>query len=140
MFAQLLLNAPLQAVHGDRLVLRDQRAQRTLAAAGCSTRSPRAGNAAVRCVCASCRCCDAIELEQALPALLATARGLDPQRLERQFNRRRETWQLPDHVVVIATRQGQLLFARSNGRHSSNSCWRAWRVPRAGARPARPRP
>ncbi len=29
-FAQLVLNAPIQALHGDRLVLRDQSAQRTL--------------------------------------------------------------------------------------------------------------
>jgi selenocysteine-specific elongation factor len=98
------------------------------AAAGCSTRSPRAGNAAVRCVCASCRCC-VMPSSWSRPCLRCSPppAGLDPQRLERQFNRRRETWQLPDHVVVIATRQGQLLFARSNGRHSSNSCWRAWR-------------
>ncbi|WP_422403908.1 selenocysteine-specific translation elongation factor [Pseudomonas sp. GZD-209] len=114
MFAQLLLNAPLQAVHGDRLVLRDQRAQRTLG--GGRVLDPFAPSRQRR---SDVRLRqlqvlrDAIELEQALPALLETApAGLDPQRLERQFNRRRETWQLPDHVVVIATRQGQLLFAR----------------------------
>lgn len=114
MFAQLLLNAPLQAVHGDRLVLRDQRAQRTLG--GGRVLDPFAPSRQRR---SEVRLRqlevlrDAIELEQALPALLETApAGLDPQRLERQFNRRRETWQLPDHVVVIATRQGQLLFAR----------------------------
>ncbi|MFF7106253.1 selenocysteine-specific translation elongation factor [Pseudomonas sichuanensis] len=115
MFAQLLLNAPLQAVHGDRLVLRDQRAQRTLG--GGRVLDPFAPSRQRR---SDVRLRqlqvlrDAIELEQALPALLETAPGgLDPQRLERQFNRRRETWQLPDHVVVIATRQGQLLFARA---------------------------
>ena len=114
MFAQLLLNAPLQAVHGDRLVLRDQRAQRTLG--GGRVLDPFAPSRQRR---SDVRLRqlqvlrDAIDLEQALPALLETApAGLDPQRLERQFNRRRETWQLPDHVVVIATRQGQLLFAR----------------------------
>lgn len=114
MFAQLLLNAPLQAVHGDRLVLRDQRAQRTLG--GGRVLDPFAPSRQRR---SDVRLRqlqvlrDAIELEQALPALLETApAGLDPQRLERQFNRRRETWQLPDQVVVIATRQGQLLFAR----------------------------
>lgn len=114
MFAQLLLNAPLQAVHGDRLVLRDQRAQRTLG--GGRVLDPFAPSRQRR---SDVRLRqlqvlrDAIDLEQALPALLETAPGgLDPQRLERQFNRRRETWQLPDHVLVIATRQGQLLFAR----------------------------
>nr|WP_269807447.1 selenocysteine-specific translation elongation factor [Pseudomonas sp. NMI795_08] len=114
MFAQLLLNAPLQAVHGDRLVLRDQRAQRTLG--GGRVLDPFAPSRQRR---SDVRLRqlqvlgDAIDLEQALPALLETAPGgFDPQRLERQFNRRRETWQLPDHVVVIATRQGQLLFAR----------------------------
>ena len=57
---------------------------------------------------------DAEDLEQALPALLDTApAGLDPQRLERQFNRLRAGWQLPANVVVIATRQGPLLFARA---------------------------
>ncbi|MEN5236393.1 MULTISPECIES: selenocysteine-specific translation elongation factor [Pseudomonas] len=114
MFAQLLLNAPLQAVHGDRLVLRDQRAQRTLG--GGRVLDPFAPSRQRRSEVRLRQLQvlrDAIELEQALPALLETApAGLDPQRLERQFNRRRETWQLPDHVVVIATRQGQLLFAR----------------------------
>ncbi|MDH0646761.1 selenocysteine-specific translation elongation factor [Pseudomonas sp. GD03858] len=114
MFAQLLLNAPLQAVHGDRLVLRDQRAQRTLG--GGRVLDPFAPSRQRRSE-ARLRQLqvlrDADELEQALPALLdAAPGGLDPQRLERQFNRPRETWQLPDAVLVVATRQGQLLFAR----------------------------
>ncbi|MDH0303778.1 MULTISPECIES: selenocysteine-specific translation elongation factor [unclassified Pseudomonas] len=113
MFAQLLLNAPLQAVHGDRLVLRDQRAQRTLG--GGRVLDPFAPSRQRRSE-ARLRQLqvlrDADELEQALPALLEAAPGgLDPQRLERQFNRLRETWQLPDGVRVVATRQGQLLFA-----------------------------
>ncbi|MFB4391949.1 MULTISPECIES: selenocysteine-specific translation elongation factor [unclassified Pseudomonas] len=118
MFAQLLLNAPLQAVHGDRLVLRDQRAQRTLGggrvldpfAPSRQRRSEaRLGQLQVLR--------DATSLEQGLSALLQTApAGLDPQRLERQFNRLRETWQLPEDVQVIATRQGQLLFARAQWR------------------------
>ncbi|MNT11926.1 Selenocysteine-specific elongation factor [compost metagenome] len=50
-------------------------------------------------------------LEQALPPLLANDEvGLDPQRLERQFNRLRSSWELPSDVQVIATRQGPLLF------------------------------
>ncbi|MGE7990970.1 selenocysteine-specific translation elongation factor [Pseudomonas sp. NPDC089554] len=113
MFAQLLLNAPLQAVHGDRLVLRDQRAQRTLG--GGRVLDPFAPSRQRR---SDTRLNQlqvlrkATSLEHALPALLETApAGLDPQRLERQFNRLRESWQLPEEVQVIATRQGQLLFA-----------------------------
>ncbi len=115
MFAQLLLNAPLQAVHGDRLVLRDQRAQHTLG--GGTVLDPFAPSRQRRSVerlqqLQVLRDCTG--LEQALPGLLASAPGgLDPQRLERQFNRLRDSWQLPDDVLVIATRQGQLLFAAS---------------------------
>ena len=115
MFAQLLLNAPLQAVHGDRLVLRDQRAQRTLG--GGTVLDPFAPSRQRRSEerlrqLQVLR--DADGLEQALPALLTRALGgLDPQRLERQFNRQRETWLLPDDVQVVATRQGPLLFAKS---------------------------
>ncbi|MCG8295686.1 selenocysteine-specific translation elongation factor [Pseudomonas entomophila] len=114
MFAQLLLNAPLQAVHGDRLVLRDQRAQRTLG--GGRVLDPFAPSRQRRSE-ARLRQLQVLRnadsLERALPALLEAAPGgLEPQRLERQFNRLRETWQLPDTVLVIATRQGQLLFDR----------------------------
>ena len=113
MFAQLLLNAPLQAVHGDRLVLRDQRAQRTLGGGKvldpfAPSRQRRSDERLRQLQVLR----DAEDLEQALPALLASAPGgIDPQRLERQFNRLRETWQLPEDVLVVATRQGQLLFA-----------------------------
>ncbi|QXH59088.1 selenocysteine-specific translation elongation factor [Pseudomonas maumuensis] len=114
MFAQLLLNAPLQAVHGDRLVLRDQRAQRTLG--GGRVLDPFAPSRQRRSE-ARLRQLqvlrEADNLEQALAALLQAAPGgLEPRRLERQFNRLRESWQLPDSVLVIATRQGQLLFDR----------------------------
>lgn len=114
MFAQLLLNAPLQAVHGDRLVLRDQRAQCTLG--GGRVLDPFAPSRQRRSE-ARLRQLqvlrEADNLEQALSALLEAAPGgLEPRRLERQFNRLRETWQLPDSVLVIATRQGQLLFDR----------------------------
>ncbi|MBJ9977469.1 selenocysteine-specific translation elongation factor [Pseudomonas sp. S75] len=115
MFAQLLLNAPLQAVHGDRLVLRDQRAQRTLGGGRvldpfAPSRQRRSAERLRQLQVLR----DADELEQALPALLANAPGgLDPQRLERQFNRLRDSWQLPDSVEVIATRQGSLLFDRA---------------------------
>ncbi|ANY90205.1 MULTISPECIES: selenocysteine-specific translation elongation factor [Pseudomonas] len=114
MFAQLLLNAPLQAVHGDRLVLRDQRAQRTLGGGRvvdpfAPSRQRRSETRLRQLQALS----EAKTLEQALPALLdAAPGGLDPQRLERQFNRLRDTWTLPEAVQVIATRQGQLLFAK----------------------------
>ncbi|MQG93237.1 selenocysteine-specific translation elongation factor [Pseudomonas sp. MN1F] len=115
MFAQLLLNAPLQAVHGDRLVLRDQRAQRTLG--GGKVLDPFAPSRQRRSEQRLRQLQvlrDAEGLEEALPALLASALGgLDPQRLERQFNRQRETWLLPNDVQVVATRQGPLLFAKS---------------------------
>ena len=115
MFAQLQLNAPLQAVQGDRLVLRDQRAQRTLG--GGRVLDPFAPSRQRRSELRLRQLAvlrDAENLEQALPALLdAAPAGLDPQRLERQFNRRRDSWCLPEAVQVIATRQGPLLFAKA---------------------------
>jgi selenocysteine-specific elongation factor len=123
MLAQLLVNAPVQAVHGDRLVLRDHSAQRTLGggrvldpfAPARQRRNPgRLGQLQALASHDS--------LEQALPALLANSdSGLDPQRLERQFNRLRATWQLPDDVRVIATRQGPLLF--------DDARWQALKAP-----------
>ena len=112
MFAQLLINAPVHAVKGDRLILRDSSAQRTLGggqvldpfAPARQRRSPErlaqlqalAGHDS---------------LEQALPVLLDhCAGGLDPQQLERQFNRPRAEWSLPANVRLIDTRQGPVLF------------------------------
>ncbi len=114
MFAQLLVNAPLHAVHGDRLVLRDHSAQRTLGGgrvldpfAPARQRRQPSRLAQLQALAAS------DSLEQALPALLEhTEVGLDPQRLERQFNRLRATWRLPADVLVVATRQGPLLFSK----------------------------
>ncbi|WP_397453577.1 selenocysteine-specific translation elongation factor [Pseudomonas sp. NA-150] len=113
MFAQLVLNVPAHAVHGDRLVLRDHSAQRTLGGARvldpfAPTRQRRSPErlAQLQALSAS------QSLEQALPSLLANSEsGLDPHRLERQFNRLHETWKLPADVRVIATRQGQRLFS-----------------------------
>jgi selenocysteine-specific elongation factor len=113
MFAQLLVNAPVLAVKGDRLILRDQSAQRTLGggqvldpfAPARHRRSPER-LAQLQALATT------NSLETALPALLANSdTGLDPQRLERQFNRSRETWELPDDVRLIDTRQGPLLFS-----------------------------
>lgn len=113
MFAQLLLNSPVQAVKGDPLILRDQSAQRTLGggrvldpfAASRHRRSP-GRLAQLQALVASKR------LEDALPMLLANSEtGLDPQRLERQFNQPRANWSLPDDVRLIETRQAPVLFS-----------------------------
>ena len=112
MFAQLLINAPVHAVKGDRLILRDQSAQRTLGggqvldpfAPARQRRSPER-LAQLQALASS------DSLEQALPVLLNhSAGGLDPQRLERQFNRPRASWSLAENVRLIDTRQGPLLF------------------------------
>ncbi|WP_085683673.1 MULTISPECIES: selenocysteine-specific translation elongation factor [unclassified Pseudomonas] len=112
MFAQLLTNVPVHGVHGDPLILRDASAQRTLGggrvldpfAPARQRRSPER-LAQLRALAISS------ELEQALPTLLEySASGLDPQRLERQFNRPRDSWSLPDNVRLIETRQGPVLF------------------------------
>lgn len=113
MLAQLLLNAPVHAVHGDRIVLRDQSAQRTLG--GGRVLDPFAPSRQRR----SAERLGQLQilaradgLEQALNEWMASSQtGLDPQRLERQFNRLRSTWQLPAGIRVITTRQGQLLFS-----------------------------
>lgn len=112
MFAQLLINAPVHAVKGDRLILRDSSAQRTLGggrvldpfAPARQRRSPER-LAQLQALAAS------ESFEQVLPALLDhSAGGLGPQRLERQFNRPRSTWSLPENVRLIETRQGPVLF------------------------------
>lgn len=113
MFAQLLLNAPVHAVKGDPLILRDQSAQRTLGggrvldpfAPSRQRRSPE--RLAQLHALATTN-----GLEEVMPALLGNSdTGLDPQRLERQFNRPRDSWVLPDDVRLINTRQGPLLFS-----------------------------
>jgi len=123
MFAQLLVNAPMQAVQGDRLVIRDQSAQRTLGggrvldpfAPARQRRSPARLAQLQALACSE-------SLEQVLPALLAHSdSGLAPQRLERQFNRLRDTWQLPADICLIATRQGPLLFSAAR--------WQALKAP-----------
>lgn len=113
MFAQLLLNAPVHAVKGDQLILRDQSAQRTLGggrvldpfAPSRHRRSPER-LAQLQALAST------DSLEAVMPALLTNSdSGLDPQRLERQFNRPRDSWELPADVRLIATRQGPLLFS-----------------------------
>ncbi|MFJ5286930.1 selenocysteine-specific translation elongation factor [Pseudomonas sp. NPDC088429] len=112
MFAQLLINAPVHAVKGDRLILRDSSAQRTLGggrvldpfAPARQRRSPER-LAQLQAL------ADSESFEQVLPALLDhSAGGLGPHRLERQFNRPRASWSLPENVRLIDTRQGPVLF------------------------------
>ncbi|MBV7569480.1 selenocysteine-specific translation elongation factor [Pseudomonas sp. PDM27] len=115
MFAQLLLNAPVHAVKGDRLILRDQSAQRTLGGGRvldpfAPTRQRRSPERLAQLVALA----SSTRLEDVLPALLAHSdTGIDPQRLERQFNRPRSRWVLPADVRLIDTRQGALLFSAS---------------------------
>jgi selenocysteine-specific elongation factor len=123
MFAQLLLNAPVQAVKGDPLILRDQSAQRTLGGARvldpfAPTRQRRSPERLAQLHALA----TGHELEEILPALLANSdTGLGPQRLERQFNRPRNTWVLPGDVRLIDTRQGPLLFSAAR--------WEALKAP-----------
>jgi selenocysteine-specific elongation factor len=113
MFAQLLLNSPVQAVRGDPLILRDQSAQLTLGGGRvldpfAPTRQRRSPERLAQLQALA----NSSDLEEVLPALLAHSdSGLDPQRLERQFNRPRSTWQLPADVRLINTRQGALLYS-----------------------------
>ncbi|MBZ9781978.1 selenocysteine-specific translation elongation factor [Pseudomonas sp. REP124] len=112
MFAQLLLNGPVQVVKGDPLILRDQSAQRTLGGGRvldpfAPTRQRRSPERLAQLQALS----STFDIETILPALLANSdTGLDPQRLERQFNRPRVSWTLPDSVRLIETRTGPVLF------------------------------
>lgn len=113
-FAQLLLNAPAHAVHGDRLVLRDQSAQRTLGGGRVLDPFAPARNRRSTERLAQLQALRSESLEQALPALLDAAdNGLYPQLLERQFNRPRSGWQLPPDTLQIDTRLGPRLFTRA---------------------------
>jgi len=115
MLAQLLLNTPVHAVKGDPLILRDQSAQRTLGGGRvldpfAPTRQRRSPERLAQLH----ALVNSATLEDVLPALLANSdTGLDPQRLERQFNRPRSSWVLLADVRLIDTRQGALLFSAS---------------------------
>ncbi|WP_165668945.1 selenocysteine-specific translation elongation factor [Metapseudomonas otitidis] len=113
-FAQVLLNAPAHAVHGDRLVLRDQSAQRTLGGGRVLDPFAPARNRRSTERLAQLQALRSDSLEQALPALLGAAdNGLYPHLLERQFNRPRSGWQLPPDTLQIDTRLGPRLFTRA---------------------------
>ncbi|MCP8465327.1 selenocysteine-specific translation elongation factor [Pseudomonas sp. ZM23] len=110
-FAQLVLNAPGHAVHGDRFVLRDQSAQRTLGGGRVLDPFAPARNRRSAERLEQLRALQGDGLESALPILLAQARnGLDPAVLARQFNRPGEA-DLPADVLRINTRLGPRLFA-----------------------------
>ena len=109
--AQLMVNAPLHAVHGDALVLRDQSARQTLG--GGRVLDPFAPSRQRRSPERLAQLYALVNggLEAALPVLLAqAANGLEPAMLERQFNRLPDSWPLPEGVVRIATRVGPRLF------------------------------
>ena len=109
--AQLVLNVPLHAVHGDALVLRDQSARQTLG--GGRVLDPFAPSRQRRSPerLAQLQALVAGGLESALPVLLAHApNGLEPAMLERQFNRLPDSWPLPEGVLRIATRVGPRLL------------------------------
>ncbi len=111
--AQLLLNAPAHAVHGDRVILRDQSAQRTLGGGRVLDPFAPPRNRHRQARLAVLRALDGETLEQILPGLLPSAiNGLEPALLERQFNRPRHTWKLPDEALEITTRLGPRLFDR----------------------------
>ncbi len=111
--AQLLLNAPAHTVHGDRVVLRDQSAQRTLGGGRVLDPSAPPRNRHRQARLAVLRALAGDTLEDILPGLLPSAlSGLDPTLLERQFNRPRHTWRLPDEALEVDTRLGPRLFER----------------------------
>ncbi|WP_347883906.1 selenocysteine-specific translation elongation factor [Pseudomonas aestiva] len=110
--AQLVLNAPLHGVHGDRLVLRDQSAQRTLGGARLLDPFAPARHRRTPRRLAQLQALRRGGLEEALPELLAQADGgLDPRLLARQFNRPEGDWQLPADTLRVETRVGPRLFA-----------------------------
>ncbi|WP_338546164.1 selenocysteine-specific translation elongation factor [Pseudomonas benzopyrenica] len=110
--AQLVLNAPLHGVHGDRLVLRDQSAQRTLGGARLLDPFAPARHRRTPQRLAQLQALRRGGLEEALPELLAQADGgLDPRLLARQFNRPEGDWQLPADTLRVDTRVGPRLFA-----------------------------
>lgn len=110
--AQLVLNAPLHGVHGDRLVLRDQSAQRTLGGARLLDPFAPARHRRTPQRLAQLQALRQGGLEEALPELLAQAAGgLDPRLLARQFNRPEDDWQLPADTLRVDTRVGPRLFA-----------------------------
>lgn len=120
--AQLLLNAPAHAVHGDRVVLRDQSAQRTLGGGRVLDPFAPPRNRHRQARLAVLRALSGETLEEILPALLPSAiNGLEPASLERQFNRPRQTWRLPDEALEIATRIGPRLFDRGTWEYLEQS-------------------
>jgi selenocysteine-specific elongation factor len=120
--AQLLLNAPAHAVHGDRVVLRDQSAQRTLGGGRVLDPFAPPRNRHRQARLAVLRALAGETLEEILPGLLPSAiNGLEPALLARQFNRPRNTWQLPDEALEINTRLGPRLFDRGTWEYLEQS-------------------
>lgn len=110
--AQLVLDGHAHAVHGDRVILRDQSAWHTLG--GGAVLDPDAPTRYRRTPArlAQLRALAQGGLEDSLTALLAGAdNGLVPEILERQFNRPRNTWRLPEGTETKDTSSGSRLFA-----------------------------
>lgn len=121
-YAQLLLNAPAHAVHGDRVVLRDQSAQRTLGGGRVLDPFAPPRNRHRQARLAQLRALSGDTLEEVLPALLSSAlNGVEPAVLERQFNRPRDTWQLGADTLEISTRLGPRLFDRGTWEYLGQS-------------------
>ncbi|MDY7219244.1 selenocysteine-specific translation elongation factor [Denitrificimonas sp. JX-1] len=112
--AQLVLDGYTHAVHGDRVILRDQSAWHTLG--GGIVLDPNAPTRQRRTAerLAQLKALTLGSLEAALPSLLATAKnGLAPDALERQFNRPQHDWQLPDKTIIQPTSNGPRLFTQA---------------------------
>jgi len=109
---QLVIDGHTHAVHGDRIVLRDQSARHTLG--GGAVLDPNAPTRQRRTSMrlTQLRALAQGGLEEALPALLAGSdNGLAPETLERQFNRPQNGWRLPQGAITKNTNRGPRLFS-----------------------------
>lgn len=114
MLAQLVLNAPVQAIRGDHLVLRDQSARRTLGGGRVLDNQPpsrhRRSPERLKQLCALAHG----SVEDAVSVMLAQAiNGIEPKRLTRLFNLLPDRF-LSDDVLEVATKTGPRLFSKDN--------------------------
>jgi selenocysteine-specific elongation factor len=99
--AQLVLDKPVGALNGDRFILRDQSARRTLGGGVVLDPFPPAARRAVRAREAELAALERGGLEDALAALIdAAEEGVDLARLERIFNA------TPAHAQAVYSRAG----------------------------------
>jgi len=110
--AQLVIDCHTHAVHGDRIVLRDQSAWYTLGGGVVLDPSAPARQRRTPMRLTQLRALAQGGLEEALPALLAGAdNGLALETLERQFNRPKNGWRLPQGAITKDTNRGPRLFS-----------------------------